>query len=81
MEDKKISDVVRERLKDSSGFKAKLIMNNGYAIIGVLGKCDDTHLEIALDQGNGFKIIPIADIAEVTIYRMHFDDKAEVVEK
>lgn len=79
--EKKISDVVRERIKDSFGFKSKLIMNNGYAIIGVLGKCDDTHLEIQLDNNKGVKIIPLEDIAEVTIYRTHFDKEKEGVDK
>ena len=72
----KMSEIMRERLKASKGFHAKIFLNNGFKYEGTITSCDDEDVEI-LEPERGYKIIKIENISDVNIFLKEFKKEGE----
>ena len=59
--------MVRQRLKNSIGKQAKIILYNGFAFYGIITGCDENYLELVLDNKKGYKIILLTEVNEFEI--------------
>lgn len=64
-ESEKMSEIIKNRLKNSIGNKAKIFLHNGFKYEGEVISCDDEYVEILEEKG--YKIIEIKDISDLNV--------------
>jgi len=62
-----MSEIIKERLKNSIGSEIKIFLHNGFRYAGKLTNCDDQYVEILDKVSGAFKIISIIDIKDVEV--------------
>ena len=60
-----MSEIVRERVKQSIGKYVKIFLKNGFKFEGKITKCDDKYVEI-LEEEN-YKILQLVDVSEIKV--------------
>ena len=61
-------DVLKDRLKESIGKEAKIILNNNYKYFGKITNCDERFVEILDYKTNSYKIIDLIEVKDVEVY-------------
>lgn len=62
-----MSEIIRERLKNSVGKRAKIFLHNDFRYEGTITNCDDEYLEILDYKSNSYKIILISEIKDIDV--------------
>jgi len=62
-----MSEIIKERLKNSIGKKSKIYLLNGFRYAGKITNCDEKFVEILDYVSSAFKIILLADIKDVEV--------------
>lgn len=60
-----MSEIIKERLKESMGKDLKVFLNNGFKYEGKLTNTDNSYIEIL--ERDGYKILKIKDISDLKI--------------
>ena len=61
-----MSEIVRERVKQSIGKFVTIFLKNGFRYSGKITNCDNDYVEI-LEERHGLKIIQLIDISELNV--------------
>ena len=62
-----MSEIIKNRLKESEGKEIKLFLNNGFHYTGKCLNSDDTYVEILDYKINSIKILKIEDIRDLEV--------------
>jgi sRNA-binding regulator protein Hfq len=60
-----VSQVIKDRIKNSIGKEAKIFLDNGYSYYGIITNCDDIYVELV--STGKIKIVNLNDIHDATI--------------
>lgn len=62
-----MSEILKERLKNSIGKEVKIYLENGFRYAGKLTNCDDKFVEILDYVSNSYKIISLDEIKDMEV--------------
>jgi len=62
-----MSEIIRDRLKQSIGKEATIFLTNGFRYSGKITNCDETYVEILDYKINSYKLIRIENINDAEI--------------
>jgi len=62
-----MSEIIRDRLKNSLGKTVLIFLNNNFRYEGKITNCDDEYLEILDFKTNSYKIISLSEIKEAEV--------------
>ncbi len=62
-----MSEIIKERVKNSIGKIAKIFLHNGFRYEGKLTNFDESYCEILDHRSGAFKIIQFSDIKDMEV--------------
>lgn len=62
-----MSEIIKERLKNSIGSEIKIFLHNGFRYAGKLTNCDEKYVEILDTISSAYKIISIKEIKDIEV--------------
>ncbi len=62
-----MSEILKERLKESIGSEVKIFLHNGFRYVGKLTNIDDKYCEVLDYKTNSYKIISLVDIKDCEV--------------
>jgi len=61
-----IEEILKKRIKESIGLRAKIFLHNGFRFEGKITGCDDKYVEL-LQDNNEYKILELTNVSDANI--------------